>query len=328
MKVKKYYLFLSVLFMLFLICSFSVNANSDINILLNGKAVLFDDNTGYPYVDENNRTMVPLRVTMESAGFVVGYDNKAQTAIIITDRNRIEIPINTNKVYVNNNLKENDTLAVIKNNRTYLPIRMILESAHYTVEWDENTRTVNAYTYEYDKENYVPYHTTSLSTLVDALLSGDVVYINGQYYSTPESVKRDNNVQVYYWNDDLNIAIYPQPSRYALADMDNSSLFNNNTNNSDDTDDTDDWISEKSLYLYDSELSFTTYPHNGKMVPALIKSSTLSGMVHEQYFLTELPIDFAENNVKSGIFNNINIKVVDGVYFFLKSDLQKIGIID
>lgn len=78
-----------------IILSFAtVNATeASVNILLNGKAVVFNDDTGYPYVDENNRTMVPLRVTMESAGFVVGYDGEKQTAIVITEHDRIEVPI-------------------------------------------------------------------------------------------------------------------------------------------------------------------------------------------------------------------------------------------
>lgn len=210
---KKILLF-TIMMILLVINSFTVNANTDINILLNGTAVVFNENTGYPYVDENNRTMVPLRATMESAGFVVGYDTTAQTAIIITEYNRIEVPIGTNKVYVNNTLKENDTAAVVKNDRTYLPIRMILEAAHYTVEWDSNTKTVNAYTYDYDEENFVPYHTTNIPTLIEKLLSGQVVYINGQYYATPEYVKLLNNVQVHYSGSDLNTAIYPQSSRF------------------------------------------------------------------------------------------------------------------
>lgn len=206
----------------------TVHADAGINILLNGKTVIFDDNTGYPYVDENNRTMVPLRATMESAGFVVGYDNNAQTAIIITEYNRIEVPVGTNKVYVNNTLKENDTIAVIQNDRIYLPIRMILEIADYTVEWDSSTKTVNAYTYAYDEENFEPYHTTDISTLLEKLLSGQVVYIDGQYYATPEYVKLLNNVQMYYSGDDLNTAIYPQKDKFLWADIPSFPVKENN----------------------------------------------------------------------------------------------------
>ena len=68
-----------------------------------------------------------------------------ETAIIITDHDRIEIPVGTNYIYNNNNLIKNDTNAVIKDNRIYLPIRAVLESADFTVAWDSTTNTVNAY---------------------------------------------------------------------------------------------------------------------------------------------------------------------------------------
>lgn len=230
-KMKKICIFLLTINFL-LISNMIVNAEMNTNVLLNGKTVVYNDDTGYPFVDENNRTLVPLRATMESAGFVVGYDNNAQTAIIITEHDRIEVPIGTNKVYVNNTLKLNDTDAVIKNSRTYLPIRIILESAQYTVEWDENTKSVNAYTYNYNEEDFVPYHTTNKTTLIEKVLSGQVVYVNGEYYATPEYVKLSNNVQVHYWNDDLNIAIYPQTNRYEMSDFNIPSF----SNESDDVD--------------------------------------------------------------------------------------------
>lgn len=220
---KKFYSALLATILLFTGVA-STHADSNVNILLNGKTVEFNENSGFPYIDDNNRTMVPLRATMESAGFVVGYDENAKTAIIITEHNRIEVPIGTNKVYVNNTLKTNDTDAVVKNGRTYLPIRIILEAAHYTVEWDNNTNSVNAYTYSYDEENFVPYHTSDKATLLEKVLEGKVVYINGEYYATPEYVKLLNNVQVYYTNEDLNIAIYPQSSRYEMTDFDFSTI--------------------------------------------------------------------------------------------------------
>lgn len=212
MKIKK----LLLILMLIVGCFGSVStasAGSQINILINGKKVNFSSNTGYPFVDKNNRTMVPLRVTMETAGFAVGYDTENETAIVITEHDRIEIPIGTNYIYNNNKLTENDTTAVVKDGRTYLPIRAVLESADFTVEWDSKTNTVNAYTFDPNSNEFVSYSTSDLSSLVKNILDGNVVYANGQYYATPEYVKLLSNVKVYYWNDDLNKAIYPEKSR-------------------------------------------------------------------------------------------------------------------
>ena len=42
-------------------------AASGVNVYIDGKAVAFSDSTGYPFISEG-RTLVPLRVTMESFG--------------------------------------------------------------------------------------------------------------------------------------------------------------------------------------------------------------------------------------------------------------------
>lgn len=193
-------------------------AGDTINIVINGKAVTFTDSSGYPYIDENGRTMVPLRATMEAAGAAVGWDQEKQTAIVITEHDRTEVPIGKDYLYNNNTKIQNDTIAVVKNGRTYLPIRAVLEAADFTVEWDGVTRTVSAYTFVLD-DTFVPYSTGSIVTLLENILAGNVVYANGQYYATPEYVKLLVNTQIVYTGDDLNTAIYPQSNRYDLANF-------------------------------------------------------------------------------------------------------------
>lgn len=168
-------------------------AGSGVNIIINGKTVIFNNDSGFPYVDENDRTMVPLRATMESSGVAVGYDTNKNTAIVITEYHRIEVPINTNIIYNDNKKIVNDTNAVVNNGRTYLPIRAVLESADFTIEWDPETQTVNAYTFEINDDELVPYSTSSPSTLLSNVLKGNVVYINGQYYATPDYMKLKRN---------------------------------------------------------------------------------------------------------------------------------------
>lgn len=201
--------------------TFAATSSSQINVIINGKQVSFTEDSGFPYIDENQRTMVPLRITMESCGAAVGYDVNKRTAIVITEHDRIEVPIDTNYLYNNNEKIINDTNSVVKNGRTYLPIRAVLESAGYTVEWDSNSKSVIAYNFSYDRNSLVPYHTGSLETLVERLLSGEVVYIDGGYYATPDYVRMLNNVQVNYIGDDLNTAIYPEANgRYDMIDID------------------------------------------------------------------------------------------------------------
>lgn len=266
-----------------------------INILINGKAVVFTNDSGHPYVDENSRTMVPLRVTMEAAGAAVGYDSEKQTAIVITEHDRIEVPIGTDYLY-NNNIKiQNDTISTAKEGRTYLPIRAVLESAGFTVEWDGATRTVNAYTFDLS-ESFVPYSTDDIWTLLDNLLEGNIVYANGQYYATPDYVKMLGNTQVTYTGDDLNKAVYPQESRYDLATTELQTA-------------TKEWVSEKDLGAVN--VTFSSFPIKG------FYGGLMGRCLHS---MPSLPDDFAECPV-GGTYDGIAIKVENGEILFYQEDL-------
>jgi hypothetical protein len=296
----------------------SAASNSGINILLNGKAVKFTNDSGYPFVDENNRTMVPLRVTMESAGFVVGYDTNARTAIVITEHNRIEVPIGTNKIYTNNQLTENDTVAVVKNGRTYLPIRAVLENAGYTVEWAGDTNTVNAYTFNYDANEFVPYSTSSLSTLLENILKGNVIYYQGQYYATPDYVKMMTNVQVHYYGNDLNTAIYPQASRYDLAEFDESQI---------------EWVSGITfdyILVQDSQLAEFGIAGKRSDIPgySYIYAFYEQGISGDKiiYCVDEMTDKFINATDATGTFNGIRMKKESGTLFFNYADLKAKGI--
>ncbi|HEY8420127.1 MAG TPA: copper amine oxidase N-terminal domain-containing protein [Thermoclostridium sp.] len=289
--------------------------NSEIKILINGRVVEFTDDTGYPYVDENNRTMVPLRVTMETAGFAVGYDPNARTAIVITNYNRIEIPIGTNKIYVNNELIENDTIAVAKDGRTYLPIRVVLENAGYTVEWDAATRTVNAYNFNYDENELIPYSTSNPATLINNILNGNVVYINGKYYATPDYVKRLVNAKITYLGDDLNTAIYPQERRDSLADFDESRV---------------EWITG---VLFDKILVNNNQlkPFGVEGEPSNIPGYSYIYAFYKQegtgtniiYPVNEMTDEFMNASDAAGTFNGIRMKKESGTLYFNYYDLKE-----
>ncbi|MDF2890370.1 MAG: uncharacterized protein K0R80_737 [Clostridia bacterium] len=70
--------------MLFMLSSFvSLSAQSSIGVIIDGKEVIFT--TVAPFVDENNRTLVPLRAIGEAMGLTVSWDNKEQKAIFKRD---------------------------------------------------------------------------------------------------------------------------------------------------------------------------------------------------------------------------------------------------
>ena len=111
-------------------------------ISVNGSDVKYTVNDGVPYVDENGRTQVPLRKTMEAAGCRVSWVDDTKTAVVEKNGVKVEAPIGKKYIRRNGVRIENDTAAVIKDGRTYLPIRAVLEAFGFTVKWDSVTGSV------------------------------------------------------------------------------------------------------------------------------------------------------------------------------------------
>ena len=296
---------------------------SNVNVVINGTPVEFNSTYGYPIVDQNNRTLVPLRGTMEATGALVGYDQGKATAIVITSHDRIEVPVGKSFFYNNNVKIENDTNAIIYGDRVYLPIRAILESAGYTVEWDSRTNTVNAYNFSYNSSSLTPYATTDLATLTKNILNGNVIYINGGYYATPSYVKSLNNIKVSYAND-MNTAIYPQQ-------VHGESIRNNV--NSDDYWTTTSAFMKKAVSKYEledtSNLELADSRNSEFYVYGFFDDyRSITGISGPKliYPLTEFDENFLNYDNATSTFNGIRVKKENGVLLFNYKDLEKYNI--
>ena len=113
----------------------------DVSVTVNGTAVVFPD--ARPFIDENNRTMVPLRAVAESLGLTVSWDGTAREASFTDGSKTIIFPIGSSTARTaGGGLVELDTAAVIVSDRTYAPIRYLAQFFGYVVDWDPATRTV------------------------------------------------------------------------------------------------------------------------------------------------------------------------------------------
>ena len=107
--------------------------NENIKISVDDKEVTFPD--AMPFVDENSRTLSPIRAISEAAGFTVAWDGEEQKVTISKDGNIIILYIGSPLVSVNGKAVTMDTKAQIINGRTYIPVRFIGESLGYEVIW-------------------------------------------------------------------------------------------------------------------------------------------------------------------------------------------------
>ncbi|MBQ7241899.1 MAG: copper amine oxidase N-terminal domain-containing protein [Firmicutes bacterium] len=119
-------------------------ADSGINVKVNGNSVSFPD--AKPFIDENSRTLVPLRPIGEALGMIVTWDADNRVAIFEKNFQSVAFFIDKNvyEIATGKEVKheEMDTAAVISEDRTYAPARYLAEAFGYEVGWDNDTRTV------------------------------------------------------------------------------------------------------------------------------------------------------------------------------------------
>lgn len=101
----------------------------------------FDEETGKPFA-ENGRTLVPLRITMESLGVNVNWNSEKNCIELNKGFKQVVVPFNESYITVNNKRITTDALPVIINDRTYLPIRFVCEAFDYSVNWDQENKVV------------------------------------------------------------------------------------------------------------------------------------------------------------------------------------------
>ncbi len=111
-------------------------APQTVGLQIEDKIVAFTTTTGYPFVDANNRTLVPFRAAMEAFGATVSWEGATQTAIAVKGDVTVAVTIGQASIVKNGVTLANDTKAVVKDGRTYLPIRAVLKAFDAYVNWN------------------------------------------------------------------------------------------------------------------------------------------------------------------------------------------------
>ena len=90
----------------------------------------------------NGRTMLPIRFVAEALGATVEWCDEKQIARISKGENEIFVGVGMEKAYFNEQEFILDSPAFIENDRTYTPVRFIVECLGAKVEWNELTQEV------------------------------------------------------------------------------------------------------------------------------------------------------------------------------------------
>ena len=148
--------FVSILLILiFTVSLLPVSASpNEIRVVIEGQEVNFP---AQPPVIVDGRTLVPVRGVFEALGFDVDWNPDTRTAYLTNAGYNVVISIGSDLFTTNDVEHTLDVPAEIIGGSTMLPLRAVLESVGYELEWDEAARTITiAYASAARQDNIPP----------------------------------------------------------------------------------------------------------------------------------------------------------------------------
>lgn len=113
-----------------------------ISIYVNGMPLFPDVD---PYLDSNDRTMVPVRAITEALNSTVSWDGTdGQGKVQIMRKGKeLNLWINNKQAMVDGEPLDMDTNPVVRNNRTMVPARFVAQAFAAEVLWSEGNQMVS-----------------------------------------------------------------------------------------------------------------------------------------------------------------------------------------
>ena len=116
-----------------------------VKVVIDNSQIKFTAYTGRPFIDSADRTQAPIRIVTEALGCDVSWDNSAKLAVISKDDVKVYITVGSNEITIDSAGVQNkqiiDTTARIIDDRTYIPLRAVVEAVGGTISWEGSSRT-------------------------------------------------------------------------------------------------------------------------------------------------------------------------------------------
>ena len=95
-----------------------------------------------PFIDKNGRTLMPVRAVAEAFDAIVGPGPEERRVSILKGGTALSITVGSYVMNVNGVFVQNDSPAINKNGRVYIPLRVIAEALGAKINWDAQTETI------------------------------------------------------------------------------------------------------------------------------------------------------------------------------------------
>ena len=112
-----------------------------VSVMLDDNEIAFPD--AQPFIDNRSRTLVPIRFVSEAMGADVIWENETKTVVINKDNDTVKYTIGDFKGYLNGIPSGFDSCGILKEDRTFVPLRFISEMLCCEVNWDSDNKVVS-----------------------------------------------------------------------------------------------------------------------------------------------------------------------------------------
>jgi len=349
MRLKKH--LLGLVFIGFFLFADTVTASASSEVQVRIDREIINLNPG-PFI-QDGFTFVPMRGIFEALGAELIWVSETRQVIATRDENTIVLTIDSYAADRNGNTIHLMAAPQNVGGHTFVPLRFIAESLDADVGWDGITRTVNIATSPRELalghrpalrgftpgsnvdgirqepdgriviEVYIPFNTSDPATLARHVALGNVVFFDGQFWSTPAFATMNANVNVVYFRNISGFDVTEAFDRFALRDI--------------DLDGTEMWtthIGFRRMSIRMQELEQRNIPTNN--MPEAVQRGFVSAYgffvgggvnLNTDFIVYEMTEDFINSENAYGVFNGIQMRMRDGELWFNRNDLRDRGIL-
>lgn len=101
-----------------------------------------DPGRGTTPINYRNRTMVPIRAVAEAMGGQAGWNGGTREISLAANGAKVQMWVDKKNIKVNGKDEKMDVTPLIKNGRTFTPIRFATENLHCKVDWLNSTKGI------------------------------------------------------------------------------------------------------------------------------------------------------------------------------------------
>lgn len=174
---------LTVFFITTILTTTFCMAEIPLRVVVNGDKVSFPD--AQPFIDENGRTQVPVRFVSEALGAKVDWDGNAKKVTVALNSRTVVLTIGKRGYEINSQSYQMDTVALLQESRTFVPIRFVSEALGASVVWDQAAKSV-----------YIKFDPSAPSAPLPTPLAGTVNYYDGIAFNNVTDVDEYGRITV------------------------------------------------------------------------------------------------------------------------------------